>query len=127
MFQGICPVEGRPAEGSISATTSVYKSVGATGLGGSELSVCDPFPRRRCVRDSFECLLARDARVYLPTDTVTTEEGGLRSPPPVTCYMGPYGEQTRVVFEMFDSHATCTLFCFVLVVSSRLHLHSRIL
>lgn len=42
MFQRICPVEGRPAEGSISAAASVYKSVGATGLAGSRLSVCDP-------------------------------------------------------------------------------------
>lgn len=62
------------------------------------------------VLPGWQVLDYQDARIYLPADTVTTDEGGLRSPPPVTCYMGPYGEQTRVVFDMFDSHATSEYF-----------------
>jgi transcription factor C subunit 6 len=46
---------------------------------------------------------------YLPTDTVLTEDGQLRPPAPVNCYLGPYGRQTRVEMAMFDSHATCML------------------
>jgi transcription factor C subunit 6 len=52
--------------------------------------------------------VSRDALKYLPTDTVTTEGGELRSPPQVNCYIGPHDGQTPVAFNMFDSVATCT-------------------
>lgn len=53
---------------------------------------------------NFSC-----AARYLPTDTVLTDDGQLQSPSPVSCYLGPYGCQTRVEIAMFDSHATCML------------------
>lgn len=62
------------------------------------------------VRPGWMVLDYQDALTYLPTDVVTTEDGKVRPPPPVACYLGPFGEQTRVLFEMFDSHATSEYF-----------------
>ncbi|KAI6047829.1 hypothetical protein EDC04DRAFT_2875993 [Pisolithus marmoratus] len=58
------------------------------------------------VRPGWSVLDYQDALAYLPTDIVTTDDGMVKPPPPVACYLGPFGEQTRVLFEMFDSHAT---------------------
>ncbi|KAL4068179.1 hypothetical protein J3A83DRAFT_3825037 [Scleroderma citrinum] len=85
----------------------------STWLKGDPRKECSRRPRvysRLSVRPGWEVLDYRDARIYLPMDTTTTDEGGLRPPPPVACYMGPYGEQTRVLFAMFDSHATSEYF-----------------
>jgi transcription factor C subunit 6 len=49
----------------------------------------------------------RDACRYLPTDAVMTDDEQFKPPPPVDCYMGLYGQQTQVIFNMFDSIATC--------------------
>ncbi|KAG9318901.1 hypothetical protein JVU11DRAFT_1011 [Chiua virens] len=62
------------------------------------------------VRDGWEVLNNLDALKYLPTDTVVTEDGQLKPPPQVVCYMGPYDGQTRVAFNMFDSVATSQYF-----------------
>ncbi|KAI6031550.1 hypothetical protein BKA83DRAFT_26764 [Pisolithus microcarpus] len=62
------------------------------------------------VRPGWMVLDYQDALTYLPTDVVTTEDGKVKPPPPVACYLGPFGEQTRVLFEMFDSHATSEYF-----------------
>lgn len=48
-----------------------------------------------------------DAAPYLPTDIVTTDEGNLKPPPPVPCSFGPYGAQTRLEMQMFDSFKMC--------------------
>ncbi|KAG6332021.1 hypothetical protein ID866_7067 [Astraeus odoratus] len=58
------------------------------------------------VREGWEVLDYHDALVYLPTGVVTNDEGCSQPPPAVACYMGPYGEQSRVLFNMFDSHCT---------------------
>ncbi|KAF9473862.1 hypothetical protein BDN70DRAFT_885457 [Pholiota conissans] len=51
----------------------------------------------------WEVLSAEDAALYLPTDDVTTEEGNLKPPPPVVCYLGPIKSQSRENLPMFDS------------------------
>ncbi|KAF5368890.1 hypothetical protein D9758_003108 [Tetrapyrgos nigripes] len=43
------------------------------------------------------------AASYLPSHDVTTEEGNLRPPPPVACSLGPFGSQTRVEMNMFQT------------------------
>ncbi|KAJ7695972.1 hypothetical protein B0H17DRAFT_1198295 [Mycena rosella] len=49
-------------------------------------------------------LFSRDqATPYLPTDTVTTEEGHLKPPPPISCLFGPFDKQKRVQVAMFKS------------------------
>jgi transcription factor C subunit 6 len=53
--------------------------------------------------------LLSDAARYLPTDTVLTDDGQLRPPAPVHCFLGPHGRQSRVEMAMFDSHAICML------------------
>ncbi|KIJ68908.1 hypothetical protein HYDPIDRAFT_144326 [Hydnomerulius pinastri MD-312] len=62
------------------------------------------------VRPEWEVLSYQDASKYLPTDTVTTDDGQLKPPSPVSCYLGPYGQQTQVTFNMFDSCATSKYF-----------------
>ncbi|KAH7922163.1 hypothetical protein BV22DRAFT_1037799 [Leucogyrophana mollusca] len=48
----------------------------------------------------------RDAAKYLPTDTVTTEDGRLKPSSPVQCHLGPFN---RVEMNMFDSLALSSL------------------
>ncbi|KAI6007138.1 hypothetical protein EDD15DRAFT_2395168 [Pisolithus albus] len=62
------------------------------------------------VRPGWTVLDYQDALRYLPSDVVTDEDGKVKPPPPVACYLGPFGGQTRVLFEMFDSHATSEYF-----------------
>ncbi|KAG2154101.1 hypothetical protein DEU56DRAFT_773050 [Suillus clintonianus] len=58
------------------------------------------------VKSGWTRLNEHDAARYLPTDTVLTDDGQLRPPAPVHCFIGPHGRQTRVEMAMFDSHAT---------------------
>ncbi|KAG6878987.1 hypothetical protein C0992_006045 [Termitomyces sp. T32_za158] len=60
------------------------------------------------VKFGWEVLNKSDAATYLPTDVVTTEEGNLKPPPPVTCLLGPFGEQTETKIEMLQSHKMAT-------------------
>ncbi|KDQ50099.1 hypothetical protein JAAARDRAFT_142476 [Jaapia argillacea MUCL 33604] len=55
------------------------------------------------VLDGWEILSPEEAVKYLPSDTMTTDEGVLKPPPPVPCYFGPFGKQTRVEMKMFES------------------------
>ncbi|EPQ57804.1 hypothetical protein GLOTRDRAFT_114438 [Gloeophyllum trabeum ATCC 11539] len=48
-------------------------------------------------------LTREEASAYLPSDVVTTEEGDLRPPPPVRCFFGPYGKQTKHEMNIFDT------------------------
>jgi transcription factor C subunit 6 len=48
-----------------------------------------------------------DATPYLPTDTVTTEEGNLKPPPPVPCSFGPFDNQKRIEIAMFETLENC--------------------
>ncbi|KAH7924733.1 hypothetical protein BV22DRAFT_1195685 [Leucogyrophana mollusca] len=57
------------------------------------------------VKRGWEILRDEDAAKYLPTDTVTTEDGRLKPPPPIQCHLGPFNKQTRVEMNMFDSLA----------------------
>ncbi|KAJ7855930.1 hypothetical protein B0H14DRAFT_2753908 [Mycena olivaceomarginata] len=51
----------------------------------------------------FSILSLDEATPYLPTDTVTTEEGNLKPPPPISCSFGPFDNQRRVEIAMFES------------------------
>ncbi|KAH7889341.1 hypothetical protein F5I97DRAFT_1993652 [Phlebopus sp. FC_14] len=62
------------------------------------------------VRPGWEVLDYQDAFRYLPSDTVTTEDARLKPPPSLHCHMGPYGRQTRVALNMFDSLPTSKYF-----------------
>ncbi|KAF8177239.1 hypothetical protein BJ912DRAFT_986062 [Pholiota molesta] len=60
--------------------------------------------------DGWEVLSAEGAALYLPTDDVTTEEGHLKPPPPVVCYLGPIKSQSRETLSMFDSVSMAKFF-----------------
>ncbi|KAG6882978.1 hypothetical protein C0993_008426 [Termitomyces sp. T159_Od127] len=62
------------------------------------------------VKSGWQVLDKRDAAIFLPTDVVTTEEGNFKPPPPVTCLLGPFGEQTETKIEMFQSHKMSEFF-----------------
>ena len=49
----------------------------------------------------------RSASPFLPTDDITTEEGDLKPPPPVSCFFGPFKSQTRQDVKMFEAFAMC--------------------
>ncbi|KAI0929118.1 hypothetical protein AcW1_006148 [Taiwanofungus camphoratus] len=71
---------------------------------GEEKEMCRrPRVHESITVSSYEILNEQDAAAYLPTDIVTTEEGGLKPPPPVACSFGPFGKQTRVEMHMFDA------------------------
>ncbi|KAF8075956.1 hypothetical protein FPV67DRAFT_1558547 [Lyophyllum atratum] len=56
------------------------------------------------VKAGWEVLNKKDAAPYLPTDVVLTAEGDLKPPPAVPCLLGPFGKQTQMNIEMFQSH-----------------------
>ncbi|KAG6860593.1 hypothetical protein C0995_009483 [Termitomyces sp. Mi166 len=60
------------------------------------------------VKAGWKVLSKSDAAPFIPTDVVTTEEGNLKPPPPVTCLLGPFGKQTETKIEMFQSPKMCT-------------------
>lgn len=79
-------------------------------LEGEDDSIYESFRRPRVhqnvgVKPGWTKMNERDAARYLPTDTVLTDDGHLRPPAPVHCFLGPHGHQTRVEMAMFDSHA----------------------
>jgi len=53
---------------------------------------------------------SRDAALYLPTDIITTEDGSLKPPPPVSCYFGPFDRQILVELKMLEAHSMSALF-----------------
>jgi transcription factor C subunit 6 len=53
--------------------------------------------------------LFSEATPYLPTDSITTEEGNLKPPPPISCSFGPFDNQRRVDIGMFESRKNCWL------------------
>ncbi|KAJ7459664.1 hypothetical protein FB451DRAFT_1045765 [Mycena latifolia] len=55
------------------------------------------------VKPGWQVFNLDEATPYLPTDTVTTEEGNLKPPPPVSCSFGPFNNQQRMGVEMFKS------------------------
>jgi len=61
------------------------------------------------------------ASAYLPSDVVTTDEGNLKPPPPVSCFLGPFGKQIQVEMEMFQSHKMGMVFVLALLIQSHLH------
>ncbi|KAG1890876.1 hypothetical protein F4604DRAFT_1888594 [Suillus subluteus] len=80
-------------------------------LGGEENIINESFRRPRVhqgveVKSGWARLNECDAARYLPTDTVLTDDGQLRPPAPIHCFLGPHSRQTRVEMAMFDSHAT---------------------
>ncbi|KAJ7600867.1 WD40-repeat-containing domain protein [Mycena floridula] len=55
------------------------------------------------VNNGFKVLSNDEARPYLPSDSVATDQGELQDPPPVTCSFGPFDSQTKLSLEMFDT------------------------
>ncbi|KAK7048195.1 pre-mRNA splicing factor [Favolaschia claudopus] len=55
------------------------------------------------VKPGLQILSLDEATPYLPTDTITTDEGNLKPPPPVSCSFGPFGQQHLVDIPMFES------------------------
>ena len=49
----------------------------------------------------------RAASPCLPTDDITTEEGDLKPPPPVSCFFGPFKSQKRQDVKMFEAFSMC--------------------
>lgn len=79
-------------------------------LEGEDDSIYESFRRPRVhqnveVKPGWTKMNECDAARYLPTDTVLTDDGQLRPPAPVHCFLGPHSHQTRVEMAMFDSHA----------------------
>ncbi|KAJ7644297.1 hypothetical protein FB45DRAFT_1053081, partial [Roridomyces roridus] len=62
------------------------------------------------VKSGWTILTPEEATCFLPTDTVTTEEGNLRPPPPVACSFGPLQDQKRVEIPMFKSQKNSEFF-----------------
>ncbi|KAG6911400.1 hypothetical protein DXG01_016497 [Tephrocybe rancida] len=62
------------------------------------------------VKAGWQVLSKSDAAAFLPTDVVITEDGNLKPPPPVTCLLGPFGQQTETKIEMFQSHDMAEFF-----------------
>ena len=58
----------------------------------------------------FICIHFRDAAVYLPTDIITTEDGNLKPPPPVSCYFGPFERQILVELKMLEARSMSAMF-----------------
>ncbi|KAF8208730.1 hypothetical protein K438DRAFT_1573564 [Mycena galopus ATCC 62051] len=55
------------------------------------------------VKPGLQILSLDEATPYLPTDTVTSEEGTLKPPPPIRCSFGPFDKQRAAEIEMFQS------------------------
>ncbi|KAJ6509010.1 hypothetical protein C8R45DRAFT_969593 [Mycena sanguinolenta] len=55
------------------------------------------------VKPGFQILSLDEATPYVPTDTVTTEEGNLKPPPPISCAFGPFENQRHIEIAMFES------------------------
>ncbi|KAH9833074.1 uncharacterized protein C8Q71DRAFT_713586 [Rhodofomes roseus] len=51
----------------------------------------------------FEVIGMQQAYAYLPNDASAPEQGASKPPPPVPCSFGPYGKQTRVEMNMFET------------------------
>ncbi|TFK64273.1 hypothetical protein BDN72DRAFT_889630 [Pluteus cervinus] len=62
------------------------------------------------VKTGWKVLTADEARTYLPTDDILTEEGEFQPPPPIKCWFGPFGTQTQKSMNMFDSINLSTVF-----------------
>ncbi|CAK5284390.1 unnamed protein product [Mycena citricolor] len=55
------------------------------------------------VKTGLSILTREEVELFLPTDTVTTVDGKLKPPPPISCLMGPFGKQVPVQIDMFQS------------------------
>ena len=57
----------------------------------------------------------RAASPFLPTDDITTEEGDLKPPPPVSCFFGPFKSQIRQDVKMFEAFSMCLCAAYMIV------------
>ncbi|KAF7299226.1 Pre-mRNA splicing factor [Mycena indigotica] len=55
------------------------------------------------MQSGWKALSRQEATQYLPTDSITTEEGNLNPPPPVPCFFGPFENQNLFEIQMFQS------------------------
>ncbi|KAJ7729652.1 hypothetical protein DFH07DRAFT_178308 [Mycena maculata] len=62
------------------------------------------------VKSGWELISLEEATPFLPTDSVTTEEGNLRPPPPISCSFGPFDNQRPVEIPMFKSQKNSEFF-----------------
>ena len=51
--------------------------------------------------------IRRVASPCLPTDDVSTEEGDLKPPPPVSCFFGPFKSQIRQDIKISEVFPMC--------------------
>ncbi|KAJ7069958.1 hypothetical protein C8F01DRAFT_1246117 [Mycena amicta] len=54
------------------------------------------------VKPGWKVIGREEATRFLPSDSITTEEGNLNPPPPVPCFFGPFGNQQLLDVEMFQ-------------------------
>ncbi|KAJ8517201.1 hypothetical protein ONZ45_g5601 [Pleurotus djamor] len=55
------------------------------------------------VKQGWEVLDPERGSVYLPADTSVSDDDLFKPPPPVPCFLGKFGQQTRLELNMFDS------------------------
>ncbi|KAF5357771.1 hypothetical protein D9756_001159 [Leucocoprinus leucothites] len=85
---------------------SWFKEAKIAGNGGDTEAERRPLVHRDVrVKNGWKILTKEDAASYLPTDATTTEEGDLKPPPPVACYLGQINEQTLVKLEMLEARS----------------------
>ena len=61
------------------------------------------------------------ASAYLPSDVVTTDEGNLKPPPPVPCFLGLFEKQIQIEMEMVRTYNMSMAFVLALFIQSHLH------
>ena len=61
------------------------------------------------------------ASAYLSSDIVTTDEGNLKPPPPVSCFLGPFEKQIQIEMEMVRTYNMGMAFVLALFIQSHLH------
>ncbi|KAI0807842.1 WD40-repeat-containing domain protein [Fomes fomentarius] len=62
-----------------------------------------PRVHERIATGQLQVLSPEEATPYLPSDVKTVDEGNLRPPPLIACSFGPFGKQTRIEMNMFDT------------------------
>jgi len=67
------------------------------------------------------CITDSAASAYLPSDIVTTNEGNLKPPPPVSCFLGPFEKQIQIEIEMVRTYNMGMAFVLALFIQSHLH------
>lgn len=70
-------------------------------------------------------LIDRDATPYLPSDVKTVDDESLKPRPPIACSFGPFGKQTRLELNMFDTVKICAYTSYCVYHSLKRHAAAR--